>query len=169
MTAAAAPNGSVRYVWAVLRLAMGWLFLWPFVDKIFGLGFATKAGQGWLDGVSPTLGFLKFGSKGPFKGLFVDMAGNAAADWLYMAGLLAIGVALLLGVGVRIAAAAGILMLALIYAAGFIWPEHNPFLDEHIVYAIVLVGVVLARAGRTWGAGVWWARTAPVRRFPVLE
>lgn len=168
-TNAAAPNGSPRYVWALLRISLGWLYLWPFLDKVFGLGFATKAGRGWLDGASPTLGFLKFGSKGPFKDLFVDMAGNAVVDWLYILGLLAIGVALLLGAGVRIAAIAGIAMLALIYAAGYIWPEHNPFLDEHSVYAIALAGVALAHAGRTWGLGGWWARTALVRRFPVLE
>jgi hypothetical protein len=27
-----------RCVWAVARLSMGWVFLWPFLDKPFGLG-----------------------------------------------------------------------------------------------------------------------------------
>ena len=175
---AATPEGNLvdvngtarpRYLWAVLRLAMGWLYLWPFLDKVFGLGFSTQAGKTWLDGVSPTLGFLKFGSKGPLKELFAGMAGNVVVDWLYMLGLLGIGVALLLGAGVRVAAVAGILMLALIYLAAYVWPEHNPFLDDHVIYAIVLAGLPLARAGRTWGIGAWWAKTPLVRRYAFLE
>ncbi len=57
------------YVWAVLRLGMGWTFSWAFIDKVFGLGFATKAAGAWLNGGSPTFGFLKFGTKGPFADL----------------------------------------------------------------------------------------------------
>ena len=32
-----------KYIWATLRIVMGWIFLWPFLDKTFGLGFATPA------------------------------------------------------------------------------------------------------------------------------
>src|SRR3712207_7355187 len=49
---------ATRYVLAGLRLALGWIFLWAFVDKLFGLGFATKAENAWIDGGSPTQGFL---------------------------------------------------------------------------------------------------------------
>ncbi|HLV72357.1 MAG TPA: hypothetical protein VKY91_06180, partial [Vulgatibacteraceae bacterium] len=34
---------AARYVWAAARLALGWIFAWAFVDKLFGLGFATPA------------------------------------------------------------------------------------------------------------------------------
>lgn len=49
-----------KYIWGLLRLGMGWIFFWAFIDKVFGLGFATATGKGWIDGVSPTFGFLKF-------------------------------------------------------------------------------------------------------------
>ncbi len=29
---------------------MGWTFFWAFADKLFGLGYATEAGKGWIDG-----------------------------------------------------------------------------------------------------------------------
>jgi thiosulfate dehydrogenase (quinone) large subunit len=29
------------YVWAVARISIGWVFLWAFLDKAFGWGFAT--------------------------------------------------------------------------------------------------------------------------------
>jgi thiosulfate dehydrogenase [quinone] large subunit len=40
---------------------VGTQFLWAFLDKTFGLGFATESGKGWLDGGSHTEGFLTFG------------------------------------------------------------------------------------------------------------
>ena len=147
---------------------MGWIFLWPFLDKLFGLGFATERGQGWLAGTSPTFGFLEFGTKGPFADAYQNIAGNAFVDWMFMLGLLGIGVALLLGIGVRIAAVSGTLMLLLMWAAA-IWPQHNPFLDEHIVHMAVLVGVALTGAGRHVGFGNWWRKTRLVRRYRLLE
>ncbi len=29
---------AARYLWALTRLCLGWTFLWPFLDKTFGLG-----------------------------------------------------------------------------------------------------------------------------------
>ena len=51
-------------IWGILRLALGWIFLWAFLDKVFGLGFATTPEKSWINGVSPTYGFLKFGTTG---------------------------------------------------------------------------------------------------------
>lgn len=157
------------YVWAALRLGMGWIFLWAFIDKVFGLGFATKAAGAWLNGGSPTLGFLKFGTKGPFADLYQAMAGNAVVDWLFMLGLLAIGLPLVLGIGVRIAAGIGVIMLALMYTAGFLPPKSNPFLDQHVIYAVIMIGLILARPGHLLGLGGYWARTRLVKRYPILE
>jgi thiosulfate dehydrogenase [quinone] large subunit len=42
-------------------------------------------------------------------------------------------------------------------------------MDEHIVYAIALIGVAYVGAGRYLGFGKWWESTALVRRFPVLK
>ena len=42
----------------MLRFAMGFIFLWAFFDKVFGLGFATTADKAWIRGGSPTTGFL---------------------------------------------------------------------------------------------------------------
>ena len=80
-------DNKTNYVWGLLRLSIGWIFLWGFIDKLFGLGFATKADSAWLAGGSPTFGFLKFAVKGPFAGFYHGLAGSAAVDWLFMAGL----------------------------------------------------------------------------------
>lgn len=158
-----------EYVWEILRLSMGWLFLWPFLDKVFGLGFATESGKGWIDGSSPTFGFLKFATKGPFAELYQGIAGNIVVDWMFMLGLLFVGVALMFGVTVKLAGYTGALMLLFMYTAGFIFPEHNPFLDDHIVYAIVMIGLTFVHSGHWFGFGRWWSSTALVKKYPILE
>ena len=85
-----------------------------------------------------------------------------------MIGLLGISLALLLGCGVRIASVTGAILLMLMWLAA-LWPEHNPFLDDHPIYAFVLVGLYVTDAGRYLGFGRRWAESAPVSRNPFLK
>jgi thiosulfate dehydrogenase [quinone] large subunit len=175
-----APRGA--YFWGVLRLAMGWIFLWAFLDKLLALGFATgrdpetgvvdRLGDAaWINGGSPTEGFLSFGlhTKEPFEGFYSGLAGDAWVDWAYMLSMAAIGLLLLLGIMTRPAAIAGIVWMALFYTAVAIWPENNPFLDDHVIEAIVLAGIAWMGAGRWLGLGGWWERQPLPRRFPILR
>jgi thiosulfate dehydrogenase [quinone] large subunit len=157
-----------RYVLAVTRLSLGFVFLWAFFDKLLGLGRATPAEGAWIDGGSPTEGFLTHAVQGPFADAYTSIAGAAWADWLFMGGLLGIGLALTAGVAMRIAAASGALLLVLMWTA-VLPPENNPFMDDHLIYALVLVSLALVGAGRTLGLGRVWERLPLVRRFPVLK
>ena len=85
-----------------------------------------------------------------------------------MIGLLGIGVALTLGVGMRIAAAGGALLYVLMWTV-VLPPENNPVIDDHILGAITLVALALVNAGDTWGLGRWWSSTEAVQRFPALR
>jgi thiosulfate dehydrogenase [quinone] large subunit len=155
-----------RYIWAALRIGMGWLLLWPFLDKLFGLGFATASKDAWIAGGSPTFGYLKFATSGPFASLFQGLAGNPAVDWLFMLGLLFVGLALLLGIGVNIAGYSGAVMMLLLWLSR-LPPENNPVLDEHIVYTIVLIGLARVKAGQWVGLGKWWSER--VKGYPFLQ
>ncbi len=157
-----------RYVAAALRLSLGWIFLWAFLDKLFGLGLATPSERSWLNGGSPTRGFLSNAATGPFEGFYKGIAGAAWADWLFMIGLLGIGVALMAGIAMRIASAAGALLLFLMWTA-VLPPENNPFMDDHIVYALVLIALALVGAGRWLGLGQTWNRLSIVQRYPWLR
>nr|WP_203433156.1 DoxX family membrane protein [Jiangella asiatica] len=161
-----APSRALRYTLAALRLALGWTFLWTFLDKTFGLGYATPAENAWIDGGSPTTGYLS-GADGLFGDAFNDLAGQGWADWLFMLGLLGIGVALILGIGMRVAAVAGVVMLGLMYLASLPL-DTNPFVDEHLVEAIALVVVALTSAGRYFGFGRVWEWLPLVRRYRWL-
>jgi thiosulfate dehydrogenase [quinone] large subunit len=165
---------------AALRIAFGFTFLWAFLDKTFALGFATGKDEtgavdyfgdaAWINGGSPTEGFLSFGvpADNPFKEMFNSMAGQAWVDWLFMLGLLGIGVTLLLGVGMRIGTAAGALMYAFMYAA--VLPlENNPIVDDHLIGIISMAVLFFAAAGATWGLGRQWRNTSLVQKYPVLK
>jgi thiosulfate dehydrogenase (quinone) large subunit len=152
----------------ILRIFMGWIFLWPFIDKLFGLGFATEAGKGWINGGSPTTGFLSFATKGPFASLFQSLAGSAIVDWLFMLGLLLIGVSLILGIFNKLAAYSGTLMLLFMYFA-VLPPEHNPIIDDHIIYSIILLVLLHFKAGNYLGLGKKWSKNKFVRKNKFFE
>jgi thiosulfate dehydrogenase [quinone] large subunit len=157
-----------RYTAAALRLSLGWVFLWAFLDKTFGLGHETAGKDAWLNGGSPTKGFLAFGTSGPFKGIYQDIAGQHWADWLFMLGLLGIGAALVAGVTMRLAAAAGTLLLVLMWTA-VLPPANNLFMDDHLIYALVLVLLAAVGAGKTLGLGSAWERMPFVSRNDWLK
>jgi thiosulfate dehydrogenase [quinone] large subunit len=157
---------ALRYLWAITRLCMAWVFLWPFFDKLFGLGHDTTTANAWINGGNPSKGFLS-GSIGPFAGFFHSIAGADWVNWLFMLGLIALGLALLLGICMRFAAAAGSLLLLLMWSAS-LPPDQDVWLDNHIVYALLLVGLALVGAGNTLGLGNRWAQTKLVRRSPWL-
>ncbi len=171
-------NAPTRRVLAVLRIAFGFTFLWAFLDKLLALGFGTGVGEdgttdrfgpaAWIHGGSPTEGFLKFGADGPFKGFYNAIGGTAFADWGFMLGLLCIGLALISGVGMRVAATAGAVMYLLMFTVA-LPPANNPLIDEHILGALTLVALGLLNAGSTWGLGHWWSRTEVVESHPVLR
>jgi thiosulfate dehydrogenase [quinone] large subunit len=117
---------------------MGFIFLWAFLDKTFGLGFATTSANAWIRGGSPTEGFLTHAVQGPLASFFNSLAGLAVVDWLFMIGLLVVGVTLITNRFVKWGALTGSIMLVLMYLA-LLWPTNNPFLDDHLVYAVLLV------------------------------
>ncbi|MDB5266574.1 MAG: DoxX family protein [Parcubacteria group bacterium] len=125
-----------------LRFVMSFIFLWAFIDKVFGLGFSTKSENAWIRGGSPTSGFLSFGTHGPLVPLFKSLSGVPAIDWLFMLGLLFVGVTLLVNRCVMWGAVAGIVMMLLMWLSLFP-PANNPLIDEHIVYALVLAILAL--------------------------
>jgi thiosulfate dehydrogenase (quinone) large subunit len=172
-----------RKALAVLRIGFGLTFLWAFLDKLLALGFSTgavtnaagaKTGidffskDAWIHGGNPTLGFLKFGASGPFKGFYNSIAGEAWVNWAFMLGLLFIGVTLTFGIAIRIGAAAGFVMYLMMWSVA-LWPANNPLIDDHILGAISMAVLGLTLAGDTWGLGKIWSHQHLVADRPVLR
>lgn len=177
-------------VWALVRIGLGAMFLWAFADKSFALGYPTGRSvdpatgaetvdvlgeSAWIFGFgegSPTFAFLTFQTKGWFIDSFQSAAGEAWADWLFMAGLLVVGLAFLFGVGLRLGAIIGTAMLVLHFLASPatavpLGPE--PYLDIPLITALTLIGLALINAGDTWGLGHRWASASLVEKYPILR
>ncbi|HET7386907.1 MAG TPA: hypothetical protein VFJ19_09630 [Nocardioidaceae bacterium] len=179
-TASSTPRGA-REALAAVRVAFGLTFLWAFFDKLLALGWSAGwdpththldrfGPAAWIHGGSPTEGYLKFAVSPDnwFQGIFGAMAGQVWVDWLFMAGLLGIGVSLTLGVGMRVAAVTGTALYLMMWVSSFPLANH-PFIDEHLLGALTLVALAALGSGRTWGFERRWSQSALARRFPVLR
>lgn len=162
---------------SVTRIFVGFIFLWAFIDKLIGLGFTTcrdretnaidvMCDNAWLSGGQITKGYLG-SSTGPLDDFFISLGEQRWTDWIFMIGLLGIGLALMLGIGTKVAAWSGVAMLALMYVS-HAWPgavvSTNPVVDYHVIYAVAGVAAVYVELQRqSIGLGNWW------RKLPVVQ
>ena len=129
---------AARIVLAIMRIVVGFFFLWAFLDKAFGLGFSTPRQMAWINGGLPAQGFIKgVAANSPFESV-VELVANPVGDWLFMAGMLGVGVALTLGIGLKVSAIAASALMVSMYLA--LWPigtggtdnaATNPLVDLH--------------------------------------
>jgi thiosulfate dehydrogenase (quinone) large subunit len=168
----------LRQALAALRIAFGLTFLWAFFDKLFALGFHTGYGQdgtldrfgdaAWINGGSPTEGFLKFGADGPFKSFYNSIGGTPWLDALFMVSLLFVGLGLTFGIWMWAATTVGAVMYVLMWTVA-LPPENHPFLDEHILGALSMAVLAFGHAGNTWGFGKQWGEIKVVNSNPALH
>ena len=164
-----------RAGWALLsitRIALGFYFLWAFLDKLLGLGYSvcrTTAEDGtytietfcekaWVNGGHVTEGYLVYGGNvnSPFHDFFVNLGADRWTDWPFMIGLAGVGLALMLGIGTKVAAWSGGLMLLFMYLTQMPTVT-NPFLDEHLIYILAIAAIVLVeKEHQSIGLGKWW-------------
>ncbi len=161
-------EGETHVIWGVVRIALGLIFLWAFFDKLIGLGFATAADKSWLLGNSPTYGFLAKGVHGPLAEFYNSLASSVLVEWLFMLGLLFIGISLTFGIFMGLGCASGFVMMFLMWAA-LLPPANHPFIDDHVIYALVLVGLWASRAGHVIGLGRAWEKISIVRKWKLLQ
>lgn len=166
-----------RKLLGLTRISLGFVFAWAFLDKTFGLHYSTGApvaegspSLSWLDGGTPSQGFMKFATVGPLQDFFASIA-SPATDWLFMLSLLGLGVAVTLGIGLKVSAVVGTFLMVAMWVAE--WPllqgSTNPVMDYHLIYAFVLIIFAVLRSGDTWGLGRTWAGLRLVRENTWLR
>jgi thiosulfate dehydrogenase [quinone] large subunit len=138
----------------LLRIALGWLFFYAGITKLFNPAWSAV---GYLQGAKTLSSFYQWLAQ---PGLVPVI--NFLNEW----GLLLIGVALLVGLFVRLASGAGAVMMLLYYFPVLTFPHIGAtayVVDEHIVYALALLVVAAFQAGRIGGLEKvlprlpWWA------------
>lgn len=164
-----------------MRGSLGFLFLWAFLDSVFSLGFATGRGddgsvdivgpKDWINGGSPTRGFLSNAAPGPLTDVSAALAGHPGVDAAFMFGLLSVKLALIGGFALRLAAIGGVVVLMLLIRAAAPVPVNNPSIDEHVVLALALplTAVAMTPASRGFSLSSTWERLPVVRNTELLR
>ena len=138
-----------RGILLLLRLALGWTFLFAASHQVFVADFSI-------------VGFLN--STKTFHALFQPLTGSVIApivSFLVAYGHLLIGLSLVSGLMVRVSAAFGIIIMLVYWMAHmdfpFISDSNNFLVDFHIIDALVLGLLIATRAGHIWGLDAWAA------------
>jgi len=126
----------------ILRIATGGLFIYDGLSKILAKVWSA----------APTLLQAQFLPE--LFSWFADPARLDTINFLNEWGLLLIGIGLVLGLRVRLAALFGMLLMALYYIMTLGIPLISPtefLFDRHIVYFCVFLVLYAADAGEFWG------------------
>ncbi len=165
---------------AVLRIGVGIIFLWAGLGKLLGSGASGFSAAGFLSHATDgTLGW-PFVTGTPAEGtifnpthaFWVSLSQNAAAmnvvNALVVTGEIGIGIALILGLFTRFAAAMGTLMMLLFFVAA--WEFSDGIVNQHLTYAIICAAIAGLGAGKYYGLdGLLADRVAPAVRKYLLS
>jgi thiosulfate dehydrogenase [quinone] large subunit len=153
-------TSTTRSIILLMRLAMGWIFVYAASHQVLVPGFSIA-------------GFL--GSTKTFHWLFAPFTApgtDAVLSFLVSYGHLLIGLSLITGLMVRISGAFGIAMMVLYWMAHMDFPyisDTNYLLvDPHVLFALTLGLLVAVRAGHIYGLDGWISKQAPVQHNKAL-
>ena len=163
----------------LLRIAYGWTFLWAFLDKLFGLGFSTSAKSAWINGGSPSTGYLQHAvnANSPFASFYSNTLVNlnhslfGIVDWALMLMFLIVGVTMILGFMIRFSTVISLIFFVMVYISEipFAAGATNPIVDEHIFYILIALVIVFTSASHYLGIGNRWDNLSLVRQYPLLK
>lgn len=126
----------------LLRVSMGWLMFYAGITKVLNPGWSAA---GYLNSAKTFAGIYQWFARPEILPTI-----NFLNEW----GLTLLGAALILGVAVRLSSVPGALLMALYYFPILQFPiagTHSYIVDEHVVYALVLLLLGAMSAGRVWG------------------
>ncbi len=144
----------MRSLFLVLfRLALGWLFFYAGVTKVFDPQWSPK-------------GYLL--SAKTLPALYAWLASPTVLPILTVVAawsLFLLGLSLLLGIGIKISGRLGAVLMILFYLPVLSFPlvgEHSFLVDEHIIYALALLVLSSGAVQTPWSLG---SRLTKIRFF----
>src|SRR3989338_4108549 len=144
----------------LLRVSMGWLMLYAGITKVLDPNWSAA---GYLQGAKTFAGFYQWLTQPN-----ILPAINFINEW----GLTLLGVSLILGIFVRLSSVFGTVLMMLYYFPVLTFPyisQHYFIVDEHVIYALVLIFFAAIGAGRYYGLDTWCAGLPICVKFPRLR
>ncbi len=144
----------------LLRLSLGWLFFYSGITKILNPDWTAA---GYLNAAKTFAGVYHwFASPGVIPLI------NFVNEW----GQLILGIALILGIFVRLGSIFGAVLMLLYYLPILEFPyigKNSFIVDEHVIYALALLLLGVLHAGRVWGLENWCSRLPICAKYPRLR
>lgn len=143
-----------------IRLTLGWLMFYAGITKV-------------LDPEWTSVGYLK-GAK-TFAGFYAWLTAPGVidvVDVLNAWGLTLLGVSLILGLFVRLSSLLGAALMLLYWfpVLDFPWVAHGFLVDDHVIYAAVLLHLAAVKAGRIgWGLESRCEKLPICAKYPKLR
>lgn len=141
----------------VLRVSFGWLFLYAGVTKLLDPAWTA---EGYIKSAKSLIWFY---------GLLLQPSVLPLVNFVNEWGLTFLGLSLIFGVFVRFSSLLGAALMLLYYFVILEFPYPNPhslIVDEHIIYALLLICFATFRVGRIWGLEEWYSQLPTCRMFP---
>lgn len=144
----------------LLRVFMGWMMFYAGITKVLNPQWSAA---GYIGNAKTFTGFFQW-----FLRPDILPITNFLNEW----GLTILGVSLILGVFVRLTSIGGLALMLLYYFPILDFPYPNPHsfvVDEHIIYAAVLLFFIATHASRAWGLEKWCSSLPICSKFPRLR
>lgn len=143
----------------LLRVVTGWMFLYAGWSHLIDPNFSAA---GYLAGAKTFVGFYHWLATPSMLPLI-----NFVNEW----GLTLLGVSLILGIGIRLSAKLGALLMILYWLPlGILHPDaHSLIVDDHVIYAAALLVLSSMSAGRIYGLENWCSNLPLCSKYPKLR
>jgi len=145
----------------LLRVGIGWLMFYAGITKVLNPEWSAEG---------------YFRSAKTFNGFYTWIADSSVLPFINFInewGLTLIGVALILGVFVRLSSIAGVALMVLYYFPVLEFPyipgAHAYIVDDHVIYALVFLVLAGFCAGRIWGLENWCSNLPICSKYPKLR
>lgn len=151
---------TVKILLFLLRISLGWMFFYAGITKVLNPAWSA---EGYLRSAKTFPAFYAWLASAPLLPVT-----NFINEW----GLTLLGASLILGLFVRASSIAGALLMLLYYFPVLTFPTIKTtafIVDEHIVYALLLLFFAAMRPGRVWGLEQWCSGLPICRKFPTLR
>jgi thiosulfate dehydrogenase [quinone] large subunit len=139
---------------------MGWVMFYAGITKVLNPEWSAA---GYLENAQT------------FQGLYAWFAEPAIlpfTNFINEWALTLLGISLILGIFVRLSSILGAVLMMLYYFPVLDFPRippHSYLIDDHVIYAIVLLVIGALHAGRDGGLDEWFTVTKFFKKHPKLR
>lgn len=144
----------------LLRIALGWMYFYAGATKLMNPEWSAA---GYLQSAKTFHDFYVFLTSPSLLPVT-----NFVNEW----GLTLLGVSLILGIGMRIAAPLGSVLMLLYYFPILQFPKIGAtsfLVDQHIIFALALLVLAFSASARAWSVAAHCKSFLPARLLAILD